>query len=290
MHGCIEQEAKTFRANISTKISKPQEIIKSFAGLLFSYLIAQRPLLSFSKRIIAVSNQVTEDIRKWYGQKIANECVTISNGVDTSIFKPDRGQRISIRRKYGIDDHEILLLTLGRVTHEKGHHVAIKALKQLINKDMNLKLLVVGDGKEREILQEIICRDRIEKDVIFAGQVDNRETVQYYNCADFFLMPTLTVEGLPFVLLEAMSCAKPVIASRIGGNTNVIEDTINGLLVDPGEVEQLTEKIRLLVNNQSLAKKISGAARETVLKRYSVDQMVSQTLQVMKEATNPILP
>ena len=289
LHGSIEQEARTFRANLLTRIAKPQEIIKSFAGLLFSYIIAQRPLLSFSEKIIVVSNQVTEDIRKWYGPKIAKKCITILNGVDPSLFKPNREQRATIRRKYAIDDNEILLLTLGRLTHEKGHHLAVKALKQLINKGMHLKLLVVGDGKERGILQEMIFSDRIERDVIFTGQVDNRETVQYYNSADIFLMPTLTVEGLPFVLLEAMSCAKPVIASRMGGNTTVIEDTRNGLLVGPGKVDQLAERVRLLVNNQSLAKRISKEARETVLKRFSVDQMVGQTLQVMKEATNQIL-
>lgn len=69
LHGSIQQEARTFITNISSNFIKPKKIIKSFAGLFFSYFIAQRPLLYFSEKIITVSYQVTEDIRKWFGQR-----------------------------------------------------------------------------------------------------------------------------------------------------------------------------------------------------------------------------
>ena len=290
LHGSIEQEFKTFRTNIVYSYKRPRKIFKSFAGLFFSYFAAQKPLLSFSDKVITVSYQVAEDIKKWYGEKIADKCVVVSNGVDTSLFKPDRGQGISIRRKYGIDDHDILLLTLGRVTHEKGHHLAIEALKRLKNQDMNLRLLIVGDGENRKNLEENIRREGLEREVIFAGQIDNTETARYYNSADVFLMPTLTVEGLPFVLLEAMSCARPVIASHIGGNTSVIKDGKNGLMIVPGAVGQLADRIQLLVDDQSFANRLSDAARRTVLKDFSVDQMIDHTLRVMKKvADGPLL-
>ncbi len=284
LHGSIQQEFRTFKTNILSNFKKPQRIISSLAGLFFSYLIAQKPMLILSDKVITVSDRVNEDIKKWYGQKLVNKCITISNGVDTSIFKPDHGQRISIRRKYGIDDNDILLLTLGRITNEKGHHLAIEALRQLKPQNLSVKLFIVGDGEKADALKESTRREGLERYVLFTGQVDNKDTAQYYNSADIFLMPTLTIEGLPFVLLEAMSCAKPVIASDIGGNATVIENDKNGLLVAPGKVKQLTDKIRLLMDDQNLANALSESARTTVLKYFSIDQMVEHTLRVMEEA------
>lgn len=282
LHGSIQQEARTFRTNMLSRILKPQKIIKSLGGLLFSYFVAQRPLLSFSDRIVTVSPQVTEDIRKWYGWKIAEKCVTVLNGIDTSHFRPDSQQRATIRGKYGIDDNDIVLLTLGRLTHEKGHHLAVEALTQLKAKDIYLKLLVVGDGEKREALQQRTRSDGAQRDVIFAGQVDNRETAQYYNSADIFLMPTLTVEGLPFTLLEAMSCGKPVIASEIGGNSFVIRNRKNGLLIAPGNVDQLMAEIQSLVADDKLAHELGLSARRTVLDAFTVEHMVEKTLDIMQ--------
>jgi len=286
LHGCIQQEATTFKTKMSSNFLKPQKILSSLGGLIFSYFIAQKPILSFSDKIITVSLQVTEDIKKWYGNKIAEKCITIFNGIDTNLFKPEPAQRANVRQKYGIAEEDILLLSLGRLTLEKGHQLAVEALKKLKNAEMNLKLLVVGDGEHREILEQMIRKNGLKSYVVFTGQVDNMETVQYYNSADIFLMPTLTVEGLPFVLLEAMSCTKPVITSRIGGNTAVIEDGKNGLLVDPGKGDQLADSIRLLVNDQSFAKRLSDSARKTILSKFSVDQMVERTGKIMESTVN----
>jgi len=285
LHGSIQQEATTFRANMLSNILKPQRIIRSFLGLFFSYFVAQRPLLLLADRIITVSTRVTEDLARWYGRGITRKCLTIPNGIDTTLFKPDEGQRAEIRSKYGIDDRETLLLTVGRITHEKGHHLALEALRRLQDGNGHFKLMVVGEGENRATLEREVQKAGLTGDVIFAGQVDNTQTAHYYNSADIFLMPTLTVEGLPFVLLEAMACAKPVVASRIGGNTTVIEEGENGFLIEPGQINQLADKVRLLANNQGLSERVSQAARQTVLRSLSVDDMVSQTLEVMKEVS-----
>jgi glycosyltransferase involved in cell wall biosynthesis len=286
LHGCIQQEASTFKTRLSSNFVKPQKILSSLGSLFFSYFIAQKPILSFSDKIITVSTQVTADIKKWYGKKMAEKCTTIYNGIDSNLFKPDPVQRMAIRQKHGIANEDILLLTLGRLTLEKGHHLAVEALKQLKSQDMNVKLLIVGDGEHLEILEEMIRKKGLKSHVFFTGQVDNTETIKYYNSADIFLMPTLTVEGLPFVLLEAMSCMKPVIASSIGGNVAVIEDGKNGLLVDPANVAQIADNIRLLVNDQNFAKKISESARKTILTKFNVDQMVERTLKLMESTVN----
>jgi glycosyltransferase involved in cell wall biosynthesis len=286
LHGSIQQEAKTFRTNFSQNLMKPQRLFSSFAGLFYSYFIAQRPLLSFSDKIITVSHQVTEDLRKWYGQKIVKKCITVFNGIDTSLFKPDNEQRSTIRQKYKISDNDILLLTVGRITYEKGHHLAIEALRQLKNQDLNVRLMIVGEGEGRRILEENVRMDGLEQEVIFTGQVDNTETVQYYNSADIFLMPTLTVEGLPFVLLEAMACAKPVIASDIGGNAEVINDGENGILIKPGQPQLIADHIRMLIADRPYATRLGEGGLATVINGFNMERMIDRTEQVMIEVVN----
>lgn len=284
LHGSIQQEFKTFLTNFFNNLKKPLKIIGSVAGLLYSYFLVQKPLLSSSDRVITVSAKVMEDIKKWFGNRIEDKCEIVPNGIDVSLFKPDLGQRKATREAYRIDEREVVLLTLGRLTLEKGHHLAIEALRQLKMQNMNVKLLIVGTGNYNDSLLSKVKNAALNDVVIFIGAVENKETANYYNSADIFLMPTLTVEGLPFVLLEAMSCGKPVIASRIGGIASAIENGKNGLLTDPGECAQLTDKIRLLINDPGLANSLAESAMRTVHETFSVDRMVDKTQEIMKKA------
>jgi len=283
LHGSIQQEFKTFLTNFFNNFKKPLKIIGSVTGLLYSYFLVQRPLLFLSDTVITVSAKVMEDIKKWFGNKIIDKYEIVLNGIDVSLFKPDLKERMATREDYGIDERETVLLTLGRLNREKGHHLAIEALRQLRMQNMNVKLLIVGTGNYSDNLLSKVKNAALNDLVIFVGAVENKETAKYYNSADIFLMPTLTVEGLPFVLLEAMSCGKPVIASRIGGIASAIEDGKNGLLTDAGECAQLTDKIRLLINDPGLAKSLAESAMRTVHERFSVDRMVDKTQEIMKK-------
>jgi glycosyltransferase involved in cell wall biosynthesis len=97
-------------------------------------------------------------------------------------------------------------------------------------------------------------------------------------------MPTLTVEGMPFVILEAMACGKPVIASRIGGTVDLISDGTNGVLTKPGDAMQLAEKICHLIDHPALRRKLSSAAKATVEKGFSVQCMLESVENVLHQA------
>lgn len=174
-------------------------------------------------------------------------------------------------------------MTLGSLNREKGNHLAIDALSRIKQKTPAVKLMIVGTGEYRTMLEKKILNLGLHNHVIFTGFVDNEETVKFYNSADVYLMPTLRVEGLPFVLLEAMSCGKPVIASRIGGNTSVITDGDNGLLIEPGNVEQLIEKVQMIIRDGRLANRLSSSARKTISNHFSADQMIDGTLSLMEK-------
>ena len=282
LHGTIYQELKTFSVNIRSALRNPRKTVSGLAGMFFSYFMVQRPLLRFSDRIITVSREVSNDTQKWYGKKTFQKCVTILNGVNTAVFKPDIASRMAVRHELGLNDTDTVLLTLGKIVHEKGHHIAIEALKILKERKHSLKLLVVGEGEKRHSLEKLADGYGLGQDVIFIGEVDNSKTVHYYNSADIFLMTTLRREGLPFVLLEAMACAKPVIASRIGGNITVIEDHENGLLIEPGDVVKTADNIQMLLEDPGMSARLSTAARKCIVEAFSADQMVDLTLQEMK--------
>ncbi len=87
----------------------------------------------------------------------------------------------------------------------------------------------------------------LEREVIFAGPVLHEEAASYINACDLFVLPTIRQEGLPFAILEAMACQKPVIVTQIGGISSVVRDGSNGILVAPGDLEKLQEAIGLLL-------------------------------------------
>jgi len=281
LHGCIEQELKTFLVSVLRDPVRPQRVVKKFGGLIFSYFIEQRPLLTHSQRIITVSNQVTGHIKKWYGRTIAEKCTTIPNGINTEKFSPSQEHRCEIRAKYGINDSEILLLTLGRITKEKGHHIAIQALRSLKKKGQKAKLMVAGDGNYLSDLKGLAINSGTRNDVLFVGFIENHDTPKYYNACDIFLMPTLTEEGLPFVLLEAMACGLPVISSRIGGIITIIKHQKNGILIEPGNSTQMAHAIWELMNKPAFSGRLGAAALQTIRRNFSADRMVDRTVGVM---------
>ena len=286
LHGSIQQEYATFLANIGPGVLRPLQTIARAAGLYYSYFKVQKPLLSIADRIITVSPGVAEDLGRWYGKAVGQQCTTVPNGVDTGLFKPDAGQRRSLRQSLGLGEKDVALLTMGRLTHEKGHHLAVRAVKALLEADVPARLIVVGDGPARRALERLARRIGLSDRAVFRGQVDNSLMPGYYNATDMVLMPTLTVEGLPFVLLEAMSCARPVIASRIGGIRELIHDGKNGLLVEPGNLPVLVAAIMRLFNDGALAARLGEAARAAILDDFCLDRMVDRTLRVMTVAVD----
>ncbi len=278
LQGCIKQGISSFRTNVLRDPRRPVAILRSFAGLFYSYYAVEKPLLSMAASVVVVSNELKDDLRRWYGESIADKAVVIFNGIDTERFSPNPGFRRDIREKYGVAEREILLLSLGTVNREKGHHLAVAALERILPKNPDTKLMIVGTGEYEQTIKKEIGLSNLGGNVLFTGHIDNLETPKYYNAADIFLMPTLRIEGLPFVLLEAMACGKPVIASQIGGNTSVVHDKENGLLVQPGNVDELADGISLLLNNKELASELSSSARTTVLDDFNIDQMVDKTL------------
>jgi glycosyltransferase involved in cell wall biosynthesis len=196
--------------------------------------------------------------------------VCINNGVDTMRFKPMSGA--IWRSKLGISADAILIGTLGQLHPLKGQECLLKALKILVAKRQNLKLVIAGENIVKDYdyrlkLEGIVKKDDLENNVIFGGWIDN--PVDYINALDIVAVPSL-VDHFPLAVLEAMSCAKPLVASNVGAVSEAVVDGQTGMLVSPGDSQQLAQALDKLLINPAFAKAMGENARRRAENLFSI--------------------
>lgn len=259
------------------------QLFKHLSSFLYYHLIWEEPFLTKCNAIIAASNEVASSIQRWFFLN-DKKIYTVYNGVDMNLFRPSDTEGMGIRNAHNIGDDEKLILFYSFVTKQKGLHLLIKALPEICKKINRLKLMVVGEGDYFKEAKELAGKLGVEKDVVFAGYIPHQHTPKYINASDLFILPTIRQEGLPFVLLEVMSCQKPVIISRIGGIPSVIDDGVNGILITPGNIRELVEKTIYLLENKSISDEIAKNARQKVIEKFSLDKMIEDTIRVFETA------
>jgi len=169
-------------------------------------------------------------------------------------------------KKWGIAPDEQVILFVGGLEYFKGVEFLIKSIPHLKGK---IKLLIAGEGPLMNEYRELAKNLGIIRQVCFTGSVSDEELVKYYNLADLLILPSIDrSEAFGIVLIEAMACGKPVIASNLPGVRTVVDDGINGFLTTPGNVADIAKKLQLLLNNEGLRRKFGQKGREKVLKKY----------------------
>jgi glycosyltransferase involved in cell wall biosynthesis len=145
-------------------------------------------------------------------------------------------------------------------------------MKKIHEEMPDARLILVGDGEERERLAALSIQLGIQKYVQFVGEVPHEEVQTFMQQADVFVLPSLS-EGFPNVILEAMACGLPIIASRVGGIPDIITNDINGYLVEVKDTNDMANKIMLLLSDDTLRKKISDNNRHLV-KKYTWENVI----------------
>lgn len=260
-----------------------KSLFKDFLICIYHYFFWELPIFKKCDAIIAVSDEVTRSTQKWYFVS-KGKIHTVYNGVETDLFRPDQGQREHIRKVFGISNEERLLLFLSFVTKQKGLHLLIKALPIILKSNNQVKLMVAGEGNYLTEARQLVRQLGLERYVVFTGHIPREDVPHYINASDMFILPTLRQEGMPFSLLEAMACQKPVIASRIGGIPSVINDRKDGILVNPGNVNEIAEKTIYLLENSHVANEIAKNAREKAVKQFGLNKMIEETIKVFETA------
>jgi len=184
-------------------------------------------------------------------RRFSSKVTVVTNGVDTKRFSPEvNGEKI--RARYNLGQNKIALFVGALTTFHayKGVDVLIKAFSLVSKQFKDARLLVVGGGNLLNNYKHLAGELGISDVVIFAGYVKDDELPEYYAASDFAVLPSKdSSEGFGLVLIEAMACGKAVIGSQTGGIIDVITDGKNGLLVKPGDAEDLSSAMISMLRN-----------------------------------------
>ena len=230
--------------------------------------------------IIGVSSQI-ENQYKAKGQVSSVTC--IRNGIDLE-GKSVRIDRWRTRKDLGIDSETCLIGTVGRLTPVKGIRYLLEAATILLRQGAKVKILVVGEGGIRQDLIAQTHSLRIADNVVFLGHREDTDVL--LQAMDIFALPSLS-EGIPMALLEAMAASRPIVASRVGGIPEIIEDGVDGYLVEPMDVNNLAERCRQLIESPDVARKMGEQGRKRVERDFSATAMADRVASVYKELLMP---
>jgi glycosyltransferase involved in cell wall biosynthesis len=177
------------------------------------------------------------------------------------------------------------IVCVGRLTHVKGQALLIEAVAQLQVRGIQARLTLVGAGPKRADLEQLVNRLGVSEQVIFAGAVGQDHIKSIYRSADVFCLPSLA-EGLPVVFMEAMALEIPVIASRITGIPELVEDGRTGLLVTPARLDQLVEALARLLEDPALRERLTREGRKKVLAEFDVNSSAVKLREILARVTN----
>lgn len=202
----------------------------------------------------------------------------VPNGIDPSVFRPR--DRAEVRAELGLGP-EPLIVCVGRLERDKGSHHAIDALHALTDQVPDLRLLLVGEGPEGDALARRAADLGVADRVCLAGAQGRDVVAATMAAADVYLFPTERAEAAPLVLPQAMATGVPVIASQIGGITEVVErGQESALLVPPADHGALVGALARLLGDETLRERVGRAGRERVLAEYTLERMIDRTLDV----------
>lgn len=235
---------------------------------------------------------IRKKIHEWIKQFFVDYFIAISENDKEKIVNYFSVKEEKVKVIYnGIDEHRLLLYrktldiadesskifitigNIGRITFEKGHDILIEAFYKLTGVRENVRLVIIGAGDNVEAVKELIKKRNLTNKVILEGYKDN--IFEFLRSFDIFVL-TSRYEGVPYVILEAMSIGVPIISTKVGGIDNVLEDGRTGLLVQKDDVNGIFEAMLKLVDDSALRYKLASNAMQEV-KNYSILRMVEET-------------
>lgn len=235
-----------------------------------------RLILRNANAVIALTRDMKQEMQKIYSREVE----VIPNGIELQDYR-DLGAKAEIRRSLGLGGDERLVLFVGTLRPVKGLPFLIEAMSIMRQHNPVARLMLVGDGQERRGLQGLVEESDMEDAVTFVGEVPNEKVPEYMAAADVLVLPSLS-EGFPVTILEAMAAGLPVVATRVGGLTEIVEDGENGFLVEPRSPQETADRLCLLLADDSLRERISRNNREKA-KAYSWDRVADRLEALYQE-------
>ena len=242
--------------------------------------IIDRILCRITARLIAVSDEVNKFYVNW--GLPADLIETIYNGVDVASLSVPIDVS-ELKKIYDINDDDMVIGWLGRMVPAKDLPTLFMAFHKIVESNKKVKLLLVGDGPDKDEIVALGKELGIDKSVIYAGFQKN--IAQFYHLMDFVVLSS-TREGHPIVALEAMAAGRSMVATRVGGVPVLVQDDKTGYLVDSKDPLAFSLALQRLLNHPEKIKQLGLAAQKLVREDYSVDSMIKSHDRVYMNALN----
>lgn len=210
-----------------------------------------------------------------------SKVIKVYSGIELDHFHPvSTEEKKRIRKKWGIGPRDSVIGIVSKLWEGKGHATLIHAFREIKKEMDQAKLVIVGEGYLYEDLVALVDRLGLKDSVLFTGfQMDVFEMIATFDVA---ALPSF-FEGMGRVLLEAMAMEKPVVASRVGGIPDLVEDGVNGFLVNPGKIQELREGLLRVLRDKKLARKLGKQGRKKTTDRFSAEIMIQSIDGIYRE-------
>lgn len=228
--------------------------------------------------IVAVSHEVKRSLIKRRGVP-EKKIRVIHYGVDLQKYHPNGAdQKISRRAALGVEPEDFLIGIVARLEPWKGHSIFIEAFAELAQRFPQARVILVGDGSLRQSLEQQVNELGLTDRIQFLGV--RHDIAELLNCIDLFVLPSRPGEGLPNVLLEAMACKVPVIATEVGGVPELVKSAHNGYVVESGNVAELREAMEKVLSDEQHLRALSENALKTVQGEFSLESELQSFQEV----------
>lgn len=239
-------------------------------GTWFGKSVIAPLVLMHAATVIALSEQMKKVMIAIAPCKVS----IVPNGIFLDQFRSQQ-ERDDLKER---DTKTIIFV--GRLREVKGVRYLIDAMKIIHAADPEVKLIIIGEGEERQLIERRIIEYGLEHCITLTGAIPNEEVSTFLATSDIFLLPSLS-EGFGIVIIEAMAAGLPIIASRVGGIPDLITDGKEGFLVEPKNPQQIAERVLYLINEEFLRKEISLKNR-SIAEKYDWSLITQQLEEIYK--------
>lgn len=283
-----DEKIDLIHLNTLTPFCKYAGIAGFLKNVPIVWFVRENPLISRSRRlrfwlkkisskIIFVDRDTREQL---LGNDLMDRVEVVYNGVDTERFRPFESEFFF--KMFNLQRDSLLIGYIGQITERKGIEYLVKALPLIRKKTSNFKLLIIGGHKAEDEayffkIKEMIKGLSLEKDVYFAGVVEDVSSA--INSLDVIVLPSLE-ERCSRVLIESLACGKPAIATRVGGTPEIIEDGLNGFLVNPKDPEDIAEAALKLLEDRGLRLMMGKEGRTKAERVFNLRENLNRMREV----------
>lgn len=284
-HIALSKKLAHIHAHFATYPAFTAMVISRLTGIPFTFtahahdIFLDKPFLkelsAEAKEIVAISNFNKAYIAGYCKNGVASKIQVVHCGINPSDFMPSETNG---------NYKKNIILSIGRITEMKGFMYLINACGR-INPDIPFECRIVGDGPLRNDLTQLVKNLKLEGRIYFDGVIDSKQIKELLKMSDLFVLPSVWSdkdgqEGIPIVLMEAMASGVPVIASKISGIPELIDDKINGILVEPKNETELSEKITSLLTDKPLRERLLANARTKIEQDFDIKKTADKLLEI----------